>query len=388
MSFSKSSLGSNFSPEDYRHAHFWISEESKLLINPRASDEDREFFVEVFRRSQEYRGHLWIASSGSTSKKLIGLSKQAFLAAAAGANAHLQSGAFDTWGLCLPEFHVGGLSIWARAHLSRAKVSKFAGEWSAAKAFAWIESERVSLLSLVPTQLFDLMELQRMAPACLRAIVIGGAALDLGLYRRARILDWPILPSFGMTEAGSQVATAELQSLDEAAIDLPGMKILPHLQVQVNEDQRVCLRSPSLMTGFWQAIDGEPKFTAVERDSWFVTSDRGELEDGYLRPLGRESDFVKVKGEGVYLRAIEERLLENPGVQGLVVALPDNRDGHRLIFVVEGQTPTATEQAVKAWNQSAVPVERVSEIRSVGRIPRSELGKVLRARLVEELGRS
>lgn len=226
-----------------------------------------------------------------------------------------------------------------------------------------------------------------MAPACLRAIVIGGAALNLGLYRQARLLGWPILPSFGMTEAGSQVATAELQSLDEAAIDLPGMKILPHMQVQVNEDQKVCLCSPSLMTGFWQAVDGEPKFTAVERDSWFVTSDRGELEEGYLRPLGREADFVKVKGEGVYLRAIEERLLETPGVQGLVVALPDNRDGHRLIFVVEGQAPTATEQAVKAWNQSAVPVERVSEIRSVKRIPRSELGKVLRARLLEELRR-
>ena len=45
----------------------------------------------------------------------------------------------------------------------------------------------------------------------------GGGALDPSLYKQARDLGWPLLPSYGLTECGSQVATASLSSASDMA---------------------------------------------------------------------------------------------------------------------------------------------------------------------------
>ena len=62
--------------------------------------------------------------------------------------------------------------------------------------------------SLVPAQVLDLVRAGLRPPPVLRAIVVGGGAISAELYRDARALGWPVLPSYGMTECCSQIATA------------------------------------------------------------------------------------------------------------------------------------------------------------------------------------
>ena len=96
----------------------WTSSESEILINPRGMPSDRR----ILDAAKHLPGHIWVATSGSTQLKWVGLSKEAIQLSAQAVNKHLHSTSADIWIHCLPDFHVGGLGIWARSALSGARV--------------------------------------------------------------------------------------------------------------------------------------------------------------------------------------------------------------------------------------------------------------------------
>ena len=99
--------------------------------------------------------------------------------------------------------------------------------------------------------MYDLVFHHIKAPPCLRAVVVGGDVLHEHLYKSARKLKWPLLPSYGLTELCSQTATAELCSLE--LNQYPSLRILDHCKVQIREG-RIAVQSNSLLTG-WVVMD-------------------------------------------------------------------------------------------------------------------------------------
>ena len=327
----------------------WLSDESHVLLNPRMPAEERarlESFVTPLP------GHLWLATSGTSGAlKLTALSKRAMLASAAAVNRHLRSDANDVWLCVLPTFHVGGLGIYARAFLSGARVV----------TSGW---DGVTLASLVPAQVSDLVRDRTPAPPSLRAVVIGGGALASSLYAEARALGWPLLPSYGMTECCSQVATATRES--------PELVLLDHIDARIEEDGRLSLRSEALLTGYATA-DG---FIDPKVEGWFVTEDVASVEGGVLRVEGRRGDFVKIGGESVDLSRLD-RILAELGADAAVVAIPDERLGHVIAVAIAG----GDESIVDAFNARVFPFERARRIIRVPEIPRTPLGKIIRNRI-------
>ncbi|HVE69806.1 MAG TPA: AMP-binding protein [Thermoanaerobaculia bacterium] len=327
----------------------WLSDESHVLLNPRMPADERarlESFV------TDLQGHLWLATSGTTGAlKLTALSKQAMLASAAAVNRHLQSDASDVWLCVLPKFHVGGLGIYARAFISGARVV----------TTGW---EAVTLASLVPAQVSDLVRAGTRAPASLRAVVIGGGALASSLYSEARALGWPLLPSYGMTECCSQVATATAQS--------PELLLLDHMEARVEEDGRLSLRSAALFTGYATA-EG---FIDPRVDGWFTTEDVASIDGGVLRVEGRRGDFVKIGGESVDLSRLD-RILAELGADAAAVAIPDERLGHVIALAIAGDDGSV----VDAFNTRVFPFERARRVIRVAEIPRTPLGKIIRNRI-------
>lgn len=342
----------------------WESEESHVLLNPRMPEEER-------RRLKSYvvdlPGHLWLATSGTTGAlKLTALSKRAMLASAAAVNRHLQSDHNDVWCCVLPTFHVGGLGIYARAFRSGARV--VAAQWDP-RQFATMRE--VTLASLVPAQVRDLVDARLHAPQQLRAIVVGGGALDAALYSDARALGWPVLPSYGMTETCSQVATAKLAS--------PELVLLDHVQARTEEDGRLAFRGESLLTGYGT----ERGFLDPKLEAWFVTEDLGSLHGRCLVVEGRRGDFIKIGGESVDLARLDVILTAIAGAQAAVVAVPDARLGHVIHLVV---TPAVRADVVRAaFDERVHPFERARRVHVVAEIPRSRLGKLLRKQLLEQL---
>ena len=330
----------------------WLSDASHVLLNPRMPEEERrrlESFV------VDLPGHVWLSTSGTSGAlKLTALSKRAILASAAAVNRHLQSDSSDVWLCVLPTFHVGGLGIYARVFLSGARVV----------TEGW---DGVTLASLVPAQVIDLVRAGTRAPASLRAVVIGGGALSEELYAQALELGWPLLPSYGMTECCSQVATAQLATRN------PQLLLLDHVQARTEPDGRLAIRSEALLTGYAT----EAGFIDPKIDGWFLTEDVATIEGRTLRVEGRRGDFIKIGGESVDLSRLD-RILATLGADAAVLPIPDDRLGHVIGLAVAAGDADAI---AAAFNERVFPFERVRCIVRVPEIPRTPLGKIIRARL-------
>jgi len=352
----------------------FTSDETHVLLNPRMPAAERER-LERLAAAFPLRGHVWIATSGTSGAiKLAALSKEALLVSAEAVNRHLEARASDTWCLVLPTFHVGGLGIHARAFLCNARVVE--SGWNARTFVETCEQERVTLSSLVPAQVSDLVREGLRAPDHLRAIVVGGGALSAELYRDGRALGWPLLPSYGMTECCSQIATATPLS--------PALRLLSHVEVRTDEEGCLAIRSRSLLTGY----ASESGFFDPRVNGWLQTEDLGEVIDGELRVAGRRGVFVKIGGESVDLNrldAVLERVAIGTGVDAAVVAMPDDRLGH-VIHLAYARGDASAVRA--AFDASVLPFERVRGVHRVTRIPRTALGKLRRAELIEELLRA
>jgi O-succinylbenzoic acid--CoA ligase len=290
----------------------WDSKESHLFLNPRFSSERKARLLNAFER-QRREETIWLKSSGTESSgfgdKLVALNKKAILEGAKAANDFFQVTAKDRWLNPLPEFHIGGLALSARCHLSGA-VSLSFGDWSVEKFMSQIKAEQATITSLVPTQVFDLVSQKQPPPPCLRFVLVGGGALSESLYTQARALGWPLLPSYGMTETSAVVASADLQSLSSQK--RPLMKALPHVQLKPVDGQYE-IQSPALFDGYlWVQDNGDSRWEP--RPENFILDDRIEIKSGGIRVLGRDSELVKILGETVNLASLNEKLSERLGV--------------------------------------------------------------------------
>lgn len=348
----------------------WSSAETHVLLNPRLPAEERKRLEALAQEAPPLERHVWVATSGTSGAlKLVALSKDAILASAAAVNAHLDAQPSDVWSRVLPPFHVGGLGIEARAHLTGSRVEEF--DWDPQR----FSRGGFTLSSLVPAQVRDLVAAKLSAPAGLRAIVVGGGNLPDDLYAAGRDLGWPLLPSYGLSEAASQVATATPGSAD--------LRILSHLRVRIDEG-RIALSGGSLLTGYaYFDGGGRAGFIDPKIDGWFVTEDRGEVEGRVLRVHGRSRDFVKIGGESVDLVRLDRVLDEIRGsVEAAIVAVPDDRLGH----VIHVATTAADAQPIiDAFNARVLPFERIRAVHRVDSIPRTPLGKLRRHELAEKV---
>lgn len=371
----------------------WSSESSEVLLNPRLPTEEKQRLSELAARFPQ-AGHVWIASSGSStdsnsSLKLIALSKRAFLISARAVNGHLKSDSKDIWVQILPRFHVGGLSIEARVLESGARIIQGwdSQKWNPGFFVRQVSKEHGTLASLVPTQVHDLVTGQFKAPPSLRAVVVGGGSLNPELLKQAQALGWPLLPSYGLTECCSQVATAVPGSSSSE------LKILSHIETRIGDEGRLEIRSQSLLTGYAQWIGSSARWQDPKEQGWFQTEDVAEVDRGFLRPLGRSSAYVKVLGEGVHLQKLSQMLeseihRRSPELQGnwALAAIPDLRFGHRLVLAYDSSFSNKLADEMMAWvNSQVAPFERIKETFQVDSIPRTDLGKVATARLIEKI---
>lgn len=363
----------------------WKSEATHILLNPRAPGIKADEIEARLNALRPLKAHVFVATSGSTAQvsgelKWVALSKAAILASADSVNRHLSSDTKDVWAHTLPEFHVGGMGIYARAYLSGARVSRLES-WSPLAFHKLCEEQGATLSALVPAQVHDLIQLGFSAPESLRAIVVGGGALAEPLYRAARKLGYPVLPSYGATECCSQVATA----LGED----PALKILPHFEVATDETGRFRFRGPSVLTGYAVLSENGDRWFDPKVDGWFVSEDFGSVQQGALKIQGRSADFLKIGGESSDLSALEKildelKLSERPSFDIALVAVDDTRLGQ----VLHGAATPSDEKEIEhanrifsRFNDRVLPFERARRLHFLSKLPRSPLGKLLRGEL-------
>lgn len=354
---------------------FWTEPSCHLALNPhRPHDADG---LLDFARKQGWASRCFFQTSGSEgAPKWVSLNKESFLISARAVNAHFKVSASDRWLIALPLHHVGGFSIAARAHLSGSSYVQNAGKWHPQQFVELCRNEQITLVSLVPAQVHDLVIQKIPCPEKLRAVIIGGGAMAKPLVKSAQALGWPVFQSYGMTEAASQIAT---QSLEMPAED--GLEILPHWHTSTDSKGHLVLSGPALANGYLNQSSGgqwswsEIGETLKTRDLvGLIQKDSRRL----LHFLGRESGVIKILGELIYLAPLQEKLDQILMEQGssacpVILAMPDARREMKLVLVYDGEDP---EPWLNVYNRGVNSLCQITEIRHVPAIPRTELGKV------------
>lgn len=387
MADSTSTLDERGCPSPLEH-EFWVGTEPRVMLPP--SDPGREAPEADWKNLGLPDESVVFTSSGSTGHpKLTVLTRSALLASAKQVVDWLGITAEDHLICPLPLYHVGGFGMLARARVAGAEFSMPDEKWDA-RRFAYQTWESgASVASLVPAQVFDLVRDRVPCPKSMRMVVVGGGHLATDLDSEARQLGWPILVSFGMTEAGSQIATEKAGSPAPAPGWLP---VLDGWEVSNDPDGRLRLRGAALFTGSILHRESGWVFEPAKlEDGWFTANDFADLrqKDGrtWLWPRGRSDDSIKIRGELVSLANAQkelEGLARGHGVDPRSVALidvADRRTGRLLVLTGEPSAAGSLPALKDAFNRRAPAFARIERVVELTNIPRSPLGKLLRAKL-------
>lgn len=287
-------------------------------------------------------------------------------------NRHFGCSAEDVWGLALPECHVGGYCLTHRAQIAGGRLATFRPKWDPTLFGPWLRQEKVTITSLVPTQVFDLLRAEVSAPPALRVALIGGEHLEEALFEKALSLGWPLVTSYGMTETAGLIAAS--------AVGERTLRPLPGWQLARDSDGLLTIDGPGLFQGYLSAA-------GLQRpDHPFTTKDLVDLEEDALFIRGRSDDQIKVLGELVDLSQMRRKLAATlPGYRSTLIALPDERRGHLLIPAIEGRPSDALRQALDQWGAELPGFARCQPPHFSPQWPLTPLGKIDRRALEEEI---
>jgi O-succinylbenzoic acid--CoA ligase len=340
----------------------------------------------------KYHALLWMATSGTTTnsagfpRRWVGHTRESLMASAKSVCQWLDVHPSDRWARVLPLHHMGGLAIEFRAVHRGFRVLTALPGWNPAEFAHWLDVERATIVSLVPTQVHDLVRGRIRCPDSVRAVVVGADRLAPDLLRAAKDLRWPLLPSYGMTETASMIACHRPGSIIAESIPvLDGVEVALDSEAgsAPSTEGRLQIKAPQLFHS--ELLWKEQEYELRRRPSgWWTSEDRARLssDNREILPLGRDQDFVKILGEGINLADLDARalaLLRAKGFDGEVAfsVRPDERRGAELTLILTREfTP-----ALELWNGACSPVERAGALRVIDSLPKTELGKLRRSAL-------
>jgi len=287
-----------------------------------------------------------VATSGSTGRaKLVRLSSEALVAAAEASAERLLWMKDDRWLLSLSLCHIGGLSIATRCLLARRPVVLGEPRGGPAEVARLVHRHRVSLVSLVSTQLHRLLAGDHsLQGSRLRVMLLGGMQADPWLVAAARTSGIPVLTTYGMTETASQICTQQL--CDLRSLIGPCHDVGPPLAgVEIKlAGEEILVKGPMLFDGYvrdtapWgpqsvpDAAHAPASVGPAMRNGWFHTGDWGRIDKrGRLTVIGRSSDRIVTSGENVAPAEVERVLEALPAIErACVFGVPDPVRGEQV----------------------------------------------------------
>ena len=297
-------------------------------------------------------------TSGSTgSPKAVVHSLSSHFFSALGANELMPLYPGDRWLLSLPLYHVGGLAIFFRTLLSGAAMVIPSKNKSLVET---LQSQKVTHLSLVPTQLQRLLQtsLGKDNLRRIKIILLGGATIPKPLLEQTSELGLNVQTTYGSTEMASQVSTGKNEPY----------LVLPFREVRIAADNEIEVRGKTRFLGY---LDEAGLHRPFEKNGWFKTGDLGKwcIEDpknqGYkdsLTILGRKDNMFISAGENIHPEEIESCLLQfRPIEEAIVVPVKDSEFGERPVAFVKSKE-SVPESELRQFLEKRLPRFKVPDL--------------------------
>jgi long-chain acyl-CoA synthetase len=173
---------------------------------------------------------------------------------------------------------------------------------------------------------------------------------------------------------GKAIPNVELFIADESGKALPA-----------GAEGHIVARGSNLMRGYWNDHAGT---TEVLKNGLYFTGDLGRMDnEGFLYVIGRTKDMIKVGGERISAKEVEEVILELKQVHEVaVIGVPDDLLGEAIkAYVVTAVDHQTDLNEIKNYCKRRLPpVKNPKYIEIIASLPKNQSGKVLKEKLREK----
>jgi fatty-acyl-CoA synthase len=288
----------------------------------------------------------------------------------------------------LPMFHTGGLNALTLPILLMGGTVLVAKEFVPEHAIHLIETEKCTLMLMVPTMYHLITHSEAFKKATFKHVktfLSGGAPCPLTIYEAFANKGIPFKEGYGLTEAGPNnfYIDPEHAKWKKGSIGKPMMfnkvKVVKDdgSMAEANEVGELLLYGNHVFDHYWN----NPKVTKeTVMDGWLYTGDLARYDsDGYFYIVGRKKEMIISGGENVYPLEVEHCIQDHPYVSEVaVVGLPHQKWGEVVAaFVSFLPNQSLTQDELKEYCQQKLGKYKVPKyFWMIRELPKTHVGKI------------
>jgi long-chain acyl-CoA synthetase len=228
----------------------------------------------------------------------------------------------------------------------------------------------------------------------LKVALGGGMAVQAAVSERWKeVTGRHICQGWGLTES-SPVGTVNLPRTSDftGSIGYP----IPSTEISIRDDDgnalpigsvgEICIRGPQVMRGYWNRPEETAK--VMLPDGWLRTGDVGRMDErGRTFIEDRKKDMILVSGFNVYPNEVEGVVAQMSSVlEVAAVAQPDDKSGEAVaLFIVKKDPALTAEEVVAYCKRELTPYKVPKHVYFRNELPKTNVGKILRRTLRDEL---
>lgn len=248
---------------------------------------------------------------------------------------------------CISPDFIGGKMMLARQRLLGCK---FIWETPSNSPLANYQGEKITLLSVVPSQMHYILDNRQLMPE-IEAILIGGSPIPMTMRQRIADSGLQAFETYGMTETASHIAIRKVES------EITPFSTLG--DIMVTQDNGVlCINIPG-----WQTLRTNDNANLISDRQFFI--------------LGRVDNVIISGGVKLNPEIIEEKLSLDIQHPFIITSVSDEKWGERVVLVIEGDE-SFKNKAEAICRQKLSRFEIPKEIIFIDKLPRTENGKIIR----------
>ena len=204
-----------------------------------------------------------------------------------------------------------------------------------------------------------------------------------------------VIEGYGMTESspvlsGSPVSPARRPSTLGLPFPSVDAKVVNPDNIEeempLGEVGELLVRGPNVFVGYLNQPE-ETAATLIDGE-WLRTGDLVRWDDGFLVMADRRKEMIIRSGFNVYPSQVEEAVRSMPGIRDVaVVGMPDGSAGEAVVAALVLEPGASIDlENVRKWTQDKLSnYSMPKSIAVFDELPRSQLGKVMRRSVREQL---
>lgn len=204
-----------------------------------------------------------------------------------------------------------------------------------------------------------------------------------------------MIEGYGMTEAspillGSPLASSRARGALGIPFPSTQVKIVdpenPSREVPEGEVGELIARGPQVFSGYWNQDDETAE--VFTQDGWLRTGDLVQVRDGFIYMADRRKEMINSSGFNVYPSQVEEAVRSMPGVLDVAaVGVPAGESGEDVVAAVVLEAgASVTLNDLRKWAEKSLAHYALPrQIVVMTELPRSQLGKVMRKKVREQI---